>query len=60
VSKVTHETETHETETQAHQPQNHEEASANALPPMPPAPPKPPTTGHTHADDNTHRAEGVK
>lgn len=70
VSKVTHATETHETETQgtethetetqAHQPQNHEEASANALPPMPPAPPKPPTTGHTHADDNTHRAEGVK
>lgn len=60
VSKVTYETETHETETQAHQPQNHEEASANALPPMPPAPPKPPTTGHTHADDNTHRAEGVK
>ena len=55
VSKVTH-----ETETQAHQPQNHEEASANALLPMPPAPPKPPTTGHTHADDNTHRAEGVK
>ena len=60
VSKVTHATETQGTETQAHQPQNHEEASANALPPMPPAPPKPPTTGHTHADDNTHRAEGVK
>ena len=65
VSKVTHATETQGTETQgtetqAHQPQNHEEASANALPPMPPAPPKPPTTGHTHADDNTHRAEGAK
>lgn len=60
VSKVTYETETQGTETQAHQPQNHEEASANALPPMPPAPPKPPTTGHTHADDNTHRAEGAK
>ena len=65
VSKVTQGTETQGTETQgtetqAHQPQNHEEASANALPPMPPAPPKPPTTGHTHADDNTHRAEGVK
>ena len=60
VSKVTYATEMQGTETQAHQPQNHEEASANALPPMPPTPPKPPTTGHTHADDNTHRAEGVK